>query len=199
MVRLLVDGVYGLAAGEPLVHHADLVDGFGRWRLGLDGWCWVVMRAESTSASSSASPSSTATLSSGRLLLLLSCRRGRLVGAVTLDVPLIEASVAADFVGAWIGVRCVAHDRVEAMGTLAIFDAGHRFVLSLLALDLRARHRHAVKVGRPLIVHVRCRIAGWGRGRHGHRVRGGVGGGWVRLGGVSCSRCVLGWPGGRDL
>ena len=195
MVRLLVDGVYGLAAGEPLVHQADLVDGFGHRRLGLGGRCWVVTLAESTSASSSA----TATFSSGRLLLLLSCRRGGLVVAVTLDVSPFHASVAADVVGAWIGVRCVAHDRVEAMGTLAIFDAGHRCVLSLLALDLRARHRHAVEVGRPLIVHVRCRIAGWGRGRHSHRVRGGVGGGRVRHGGVPCGRCVIGRPGGRDL
>ena len=121
MVRLLVDGVYGLAAGEPLVHQADLVDGFGCRRLGLDGWCWVVTRAESTSASSSAAAAS----SSGRLLLLLSCRRGRLVSAFTLDVPLMEASVAADFVGARIGVRCVARDCVEAVGAAAILDAGH--------------------------------------------------------------------------
>ena len=121
IVRLLVDGVYGLAAGEPLVHQADLVDGFGHRRLGLGGRCWVVTLAESTSASSSA----TATFSSGRLLLLLSCRRGRLVSAVTLDVPLLEASVAADFVGARIGVRCVARDCVEAVGAAAILDAGH--------------------------------------------------------------------------
>ena len=121
MVRLLVNGVHGLAAGEPLLHHADLVDGFGCRRLGLDGWCWVVTRAESTSASSSAAAAS----SSGRLLLLLSCRRGRLVSAFTLDVPLMEASVAADFVGARIGVRCVARDCVEAVGAAAILDAGH--------------------------------------------------------------------------
>ena len=138
MVRLLVNGIHGLAAGEPLLHHADLVDGFGCRRLGLDGWCWVVTRAESTSASSSASPSSTAAFPSGRLLLLLSCRRGRLVSAFTLDVPLNEALVAADFVGARIGVSCVARDCVEAVGAAAILDAGHRFVLSLHALDLRA-------------------------------------------------------------
>ena len=87
----------------------------------MDGWCWVVTRAESTSASSSAAAAS----SSGRLLLLLSCRRGRLVSAFTLDVPLMEASVAADFVGARIGVRCVARDCVEAVGAAAILDAGH--------------------------------------------------------------------------
>merc|ERR1712102_130143 len=100
MVRLLVDRVHSLATGETLVHWADLVDGLGCRR-------WVVTRAESTSASSSAAAAS----SSGRLLLLLSCRRGRLVVAFTLDVPLPEASVTADFVGAWIGVHCVAHDR----------------------------------------------------------------------------------------
>ena len=134
MVRLLVDGVYGLAAGEPLVHQADLVDGFGHRRLGLGGRCWVVTLAESTSASSSAA----ATFSSGRLLLLLSCRRGGLVSAVTLDVPLNEALVAADVVGARIGVSCAARDGVEAMGAAAILDAGHRFVLDRHALDLRA-------------------------------------------------------------
>ena len=134
MVRLLVNGVHGLAAGEPLLHHADLVDRFGRWRLGLDGWCWVVTRAESTSASSSA----TATFSSGRLLLLLSGRLGGLVSAATLGMPRIEAMVAADVVGARIGVSCAARDCVEAVGAAAILDAGHRFVLSLPALDLRA-------------------------------------------------------------
>ena len=134
MVRLLVNGVHGLAAGEPLLHHADLVDGFGCRRLGLDGWCWVVTRAESTSASSSAATTS----SSGRLLLLLSCCRGGLVSAVTLDVPLNEALVAADVVGARIGVSCVARDCVEAVGAAAILDAGHRFVLDRHALDLRA-------------------------------------------------------------
>ena len=127
MVRLLVDRVHSLATGETLVHWADLVDGLGCRR-------WVVVRAESASASSSAAAAS----SSGRLLLLLSCRRGRLVSAVTLDVPLLEASVAADFVGARIGVRCVARDCVEAVGAAAILDAGHRFVLDRHALDLRA-------------------------------------------------------------
>ena len=134
MVRLLVDGVHSLAAGKTLVHQADLVDGLGCRRLGLGGRRWVVTRAESTSASSSAATTS----SSGRLLLLLSCRRGGLVSAVTLDVPLNEALVAADFVGARIGVSCVARDCVEAVGAAAILDAGHRFVLSLHALDLRA-------------------------------------------------------------
>ena len=134
MVRLLVDGVYGLAAGEPLVHQADLVDGFGCRRLGLGGRCWVVTRAESTSASSSA----TATFSSGRLLLLLSCRRGGLVSAATLGMPRIEAMVAADVVGARIGVSCAARDCVEAVCAAAILDAGHRFVLDRHALDLRA-------------------------------------------------------------
>ena len=134
MVRLLVDGVHSLAAGETLVHVADLVDGLGCRRLGLGGRRWVVTRAESTSALSSAA----ATSSSGRMLLLLSCRRGRLVSAFTLDVPLNEALVAADFVGARIGVSCVARDCVEAVGAAAILDAGHRFVLSLRALDLRA-------------------------------------------------------------
>ena len=134
MVRLLVDGVHSLAAGKTLVHQADLVDGLGCRRLGLGGRRWVVTRAESTSASSSAA----ATSSSGRLLLLLSCPGGGLVSAFTLDVPLNEALVAADFVGARIGVRCVARDCVEAVGAVAILDAGHRFVLSLHALDLRA-------------------------------------------------------------
>merc|ERR1711951_308439 len=105
MVRLLVDRVHSLATGETLGHWADLVDGLGCRR-------WVVVRAESASASSSAAAAS----SLGRLLLLLSCRRGSLVIAFTLDVPLMEAVVAADFVGAWIGVRCVARDCVEAVG-----------------------------------------------------------------------------------
>ena len=134
MVRLLVDGVHSLAAGKTLVHQADLVDGLGCRRLGLGGRRWVVTRAESTSASSSAA----ATSSSGRLLLLLSCPGGGLVSAFTLDVPLNEALVAADFVGARIGVSCAARDCVEAVGAAAILDAGHRFVLSLHALDLRA-------------------------------------------------------------
>ena len=134
MVRLLVNGVHGLAAGEPLLHHADLVDGFGCRRLGLDGWCWVVTRAESTSASSSA----TATFSSGRLLLLLSGRLGGLVSAATLGMPLIEALVAGDVVGARIGVSCAARDCVEAVCAAAILDTGHRFVLDRHALDLRA-------------------------------------------------------------
>ena len=134
MVRLLVDGVHSLAAGKTLVHQADLVDGLGCRRLGLGGRRWVVTRAESTSASSSAA----ATSSSGRLLLLLSCRRGGLVSAVTLDVPLNEALVAADVVGARIGVSCATRDCVEAVGAAAVLDAGHRFVLSLPALDLRA-------------------------------------------------------------
>ena len=114
MDRLLVDRVHSLATGETLVHWADLVDGLGCRR-------WVVVRAEPASASSSAAAAS----SSGRLLLLVPCRRGRLVSAVTLDVPLLEASVAADFVGARIGVRCVARDCVEAVGAAAILDAGH--------------------------------------------------------------------------
>ena len=134
MVRLLVDGVHSLAAGKTLVHQADLVDGLGCRRLGLGGRRWVVTRAESTSASSSAATTS----SSGRLLLLLSCRRGGLVSAVTLDVPLNEALVAADVVGARIGVSCAARDCVEAVCAAAILDAGHRFVLDRHALDLRA-------------------------------------------------------------
>merc|ERR1711978_460891 len=184
--RLLVDRVHRLATGETLVHWVDLVDGLGRRR-------WVVVLARSASASSSAAAAS----SSGRLLLPLSCRRGGLVLAVALDVSPFHASVAADVVGARIRVRLVAHDRLETMGTLAVFDAGHRSVLNLLALDLRTRHWHAV-VGPPL-VHVQCWSAGWGRGLHSHRVRDGVGGGRVRHGGVPCSRCGIGWPGGRDL
>ena len=100
----------------------------------MGGRCWVVTLAESTSASSSAA----ATFSSGRLLLLLSRRRGGLVSAVTLDMPLKEAMVAADVVGARIGVSCAARDCVEAVGAAAILDAGHRFVLDRHALDLRA-------------------------------------------------------------
>ena len=123
-----------MAAGEPLVHQADLVDGFGHRRLGLGGRCWVVTLAESTSASSSA----TATFSSGRLLLLLSCRRGGLVSAATLGMPLNVALVADDVVGARVGVSCATRDCVEAVCAAAILDAGHRFVLSLPALDLRA-------------------------------------------------------------
>ena len=138
MVRLLVNGVHGLAAGEPLLHHADLVDGFGCRRLGLDGWCWVVTRAESTSASSSASPSSTAAFSSGRLLLLLSCSLGGLVRAATLGMPRIEAMVTDDVFVARIGVSCTTRDCVEAVCAAAILDAGHRFVLDRHALDLRA-------------------------------------------------------------
>ena len=134
MVRLLVNGVHGLAAGEPLLHHADLVDGFGCRRLGLDGWCWVVTWAESTSASSSA----TATFSSGRLLLLLSGCPGGLVSAVTLGMPLNVALVADDVVGARVGVSCATRDCVEAVCAAAILDAGHRFVLDRHALDLRA-------------------------------------------------------------
>ena len=133
MVRLLVDGVHSLAAGKTLVHRADLVDGLGCRRLGLGGRRWVVTRAESTSASSSAATTS----SSGRLLLL-SGRRGGLVSAVTLDVPLNEALVAADVVGARIGVSCATRDCVEAVCAAAILDAGHRFVLDRQALDLRA-------------------------------------------------------------
>ena len=125
MVRLLVNGEHCLAAGEPLLHHADLVDGFGRWRLGLDCWCWVVPRAESVSASSSASPSSTATLSSGRLLLLLSCGLGWLVRADTLGMPRYEAPVADDVLGARIGVSHAIRDGVEAVRAAAILDAGH--------------------------------------------------------------------------
>ena len=142
MVRLLVNGEHCLAAGEPLLHHADLVDGFGRWRLGLDCWCWVVPRAESTSASSSASPSSTATLSSGRLLLLLPCGLGWRVRwqvrAGTLGMPRYVAPAADDFLGARIGVSHAVRDRVEAVRAAAILDAGNRFVLDRRVLDLRA-------------------------------------------------------------
>ena len=137
-VRLLVNGEHCLATGEPLLHHADLVDGLGRWRLGLDCWCWIVPRAESASASSSASPSSTATLSSGRLLLLLSCGLGWLVRAATLGMPRYEALVADDVFGARIGVSRATRDCVEAVCAAAILDAGHRFVLDRHALDLRA-------------------------------------------------------------
>merc|ERR1711923_189364 len=158
---LLVDRVHRLVTSEALVHRGDQVDGLGCRRGG------VVVLAWSASASSSAAAASS---SSGRLLLLLlSCRRGGLVGAGPLDVPLPHASVAADVVGARIRVRRVAHDRFEAMGTLAVFHAGHRSVLNLLALDLRTRHWHAV-VGPPL-VHVQCWSAGWGRGLHRHGVR----------------------------
>ena len=45
---------------ESLVQHADLVDGFGRWRLRLSGGCLVLSRAKSASSSSAASPSSLA-------------------------------------------------------------------------------------------------------------------------------------------
>ena len=114
MVRLLVNGVHGLAAGEPLLHHADLVDGFGRWRLGLDCWCWIVPRVESASALSSASPSSTATLSSGRLLLLLPCGLGWRVRwrvlADTLGMPRYEAPSADDRLEARLGVTHAVRD-----------------------------------------------------------------------------------------
>ena len=138
MVRSLVNGVHCLAAGEPLLHQADLVDGFGCRRLGLESWCWVVAWAESTSASSSAPPSSTAAFSSGRLLLLLSCPFGGLVSAATLGMPLFEAIVAGNFVGARVGVSCATRDCVEAVCAAAGLDAGHRFVLDRHALDLRA-------------------------------------------------------------
>ena len=140
MVRLLVNGVHGLAAGEPLMHHADLVNGFGCRRLGLDGWCWVVTRAESTSASSSASPSSTATLSSGRLLLLLPCGLGwaALLRAETLGMPLFEALSADDRLEARLGVSHAVRDCVEAVRAPVILDAGDRLVLDRRVLDLRA-------------------------------------------------------------
>ena len=111
-VRLLVNGEHCLATGEPLLHHADLVDGLGRWRLGLDCWCWIVPRAESASASSTASPSSTATPSSGRLLLLLLCGSGwaALLWAETLGVPRDETVSADDRLGAWIGVSHAVRD-----------------------------------------------------------------------------------------
>ena len=98
-VRLLVNGEHCLATGEPLLHHADLVDGLGRWRLGLDCWCWIVPRAESASASSSASPSSTATPSSGRLLLLLLCGLGwaALLRAETLGVSRVKPTSIIHF------------------------------------------------------------------------------------------------------
>ena len=107
---LLVNGGHCLAAGEPWLHHAGLVDGFGRWRLGLDCWCWVVPRAESASALSSASPSSTATLSSGRLLLLLPCGLGWRVLADTLGMPRYEAPSADDRLEARLGVRHAVRD-----------------------------------------------------------------------------------------
>ena len=95
-VRLLVNGEHRLVTGEPLMHHADLVDGFGRWRLRLDGGCRVVSRAEPASASSSPSPSSAAVPSPGGLLLLLSCGLGlaALLRAEALDVPRDEAVAA---------------------------------------------------------------------------------------------------------
>merc|ERR1711978_636223 len=147
--RLLVDRVHRLATGETLVHRVDLVDGLGRRR-------WVVVLARPASASSSAAAASS---SSGRLLLLLSCRRGGLVVAVALDVSPFHACVAADVVGARIRVRLVAQDRFEAMGTLAVLHAGYRSVLNLLALDLRARHWHAVVS--PPLVNVQRWSAGW--------------------------------------
>ena len=113
---LLVDRVHRLVTSETLVHRADQVDGLGCRR-------GVVVLAWSASASSSAAAASS---SSGRLLLLLlSCRRGGLVVAVTLDVSPFHAPVAADVVGARIRVRLVAQDCFEAMGTLAVFHAGH--------------------------------------------------------------------------
>ena len=109
-VRLLANGEHCLATSEPLLHHADLVDGLSRWRLGLDYWCWVVPQAESASASSLASPSSTATLSSGRLLLLLPCGLGWRVLADTLGVPRDEASSADDWIEARLGVTHAVRD-----------------------------------------------------------------------------------------
>ena len=98
-VRLLVNGEHRLVTGEPLMHHADLVDGFGRWRLRLDGGCRVVPRAETSSASSSASPSSTATPSSGRLLLLLICGLGlaALLRAEPLGVPRCYINIGVSY------------------------------------------------------------------------------------------------------
>ena len=111
-VRLLANGEHCLATGEPLLHHADLVDGLGRWRLWLDCWCWIVSRAESASASSPASPSSAATPSSGRLLLLWLCGFGwaALLCAETLGVPRDEASSADDRLEARLGVTHAVRD-----------------------------------------------------------------------------------------
>ena len=111
-VWLLMDGEHCLATGESLLHHTDLVDGLGRWRLGLDCWCWIVPRAESASASSTASPSSTATPSSGRLLLLLLCGLGwaALLWAETLGVPRDEALSADDRLEARLGASHAVRD-----------------------------------------------------------------------------------------
>ena len=151
-VRLLVDGEHRLVTGEPLMQHADLVDGFGRWRLRLDSGRRVVPRAETSSASSSASPSSTATPSSGRLLLLLICGLGlaALLRAEPLGVPRDEAVSAYDRLEARIGVIRAVRDWVEAVRAPVVLDAGDRLVLDRRALDLRARHRHALEV-RPLV------------------------------------------------
>ena len=129
LVRLLlVDRVHRLVTSEALVHRGDQVDGLG-CRRGV-----VVVLAWSASASSAAA----AAASSGRLLLLLSCGLGWLVRAATLGMPRMEALVADDVFVARIGVSCATRDCVEAVGAAAILDAGHRFVLSLHALDLRA-------------------------------------------------------------
>ena len=139
-IRLLVNGEHRLVTGEPLMHHADLVDGFGRWRLGLDSWCRVVPRAEPASASSSASPSSTAVPPSGRLLLLLSCGLGlaALLRAETLGVPRDEALSAYDRLEARIGVIRAVRDWVKAVRAPVVLDAGDRLVLDRRVLDLRA-------------------------------------------------------------
>ena len=101
-----MDGEHCLAPGESLLQRTDLVDGLGRWRLGLDCWRWIIPRAGSASASSTASPSSTTTPSSGWLLLLLLYGSGwaARLWAETRGVPRDEAVSADDQLGAWVGV-----------------------------------------------------------------------------------------------
>ena len=121
----LVDGEHCLAPGESLLQRTDLVDGLGRWRLGLDCWRWIIPRAGSASASATASPSSTTTPSSGRLLLLLSGSgwEARL-WAEARGVPRDEAVSADDRLGAWFGVKHAVWDCVEAGHAPPVLDAG---------------------------------------------------------------------------
>ena len=121
----LVDGEHCLAPGEPLLQRTDLVDGLGRWRLGLDCWRWIIPRAGSASASATASPSSTTTPSSGRLLLLFSGSGGEArLWAEARGVPRDEAVSADDRLGAWFGVKHAVWDCVEAGHAPPVLDAG---------------------------------------------------------------------------
>ena len=131
---------------ESLAQHADLVDGFSRWRLRLSGGCLVVSRAKPASAFSATSPLSAAVPSPGGLLLTGGFGLAVLLIAKALDVPRDEAVAAHGGFEARIVVMHALGNGVEAGLAPVVLDASDRFVLDLRALDLRTRHRGALEL-----------------------------------------------------